>query len=237
MLKFVESKSTMKTINKVTENKHRKFAPGIKFLRGKFLNFNKGKYLLILLFPLHFLQLNAKVDETRHLWQFTISSGMHSFYAPVENLKWDNPGLAVSAGINWLLGQKQFFSLGLQVQFAKNDFQGNATSLQLLGQFTPVVFKRAELGIGTGAGYRFSGYPSASVKWDGNVWKEGKMVKGIIQIPLQLSLGYRSIDITSVSITPFVSWQLQAMFGYNPDFDPLPDSNFMIGFKFKLTNN
>jgi hypothetical protein len=106
------------------------------------------------------------------------------------------------------------------------------------GQFIPVIFKKnVELGFGTGLGYRFSGYPSQPLKSNGDSWEEGKNFKGIVQIPLQLSAGYRSILISSVSLTPFFSYQLQAMFGYNPDFDPLPDSNFMLGFKFKFNNN
>ena len=204
---------------------------------NKSLNYGLEKFLMIISLLLLFIQLNAKVNENKESWQFTISSGVHSFYAPIENLKWDNPGFAISGGINRLLGQKQRFSAGLQLQYGQNKYQGNATSLQILGQFLPVILKKIEFGIGTGIGYRLSAYPSQSLKWDGELWEEGKNFKGIVQIPLQLSAGYRSIQLSSVNVTPIVSYQLQAMFGYNPDFDPLPDSSFMIGFKFNFNNN
>lgn len=225
----------MKTIK--TETEKQQIVTGFNRNRNKSLSYGQERYILliILLFFIH--QLNAKVNNNESAWQYSFSAGTHSFYAPVENLKWDNPGFAISGGINRLLGQKQLFSTGLQLQFGQNKYQGNDTNLQLLGQFLPVILKTIELGIGTGIGYRFSGYPSQPLKWNGDLWEEGKNFNGIIQIPLQLSAGYRSIQISSVDLTPFFTYQLQAMFGYNPDFDPLPDSNFMFGFKFKFNNN
>ncbi len=213
------------------------FAPGLKPNRDKFLNQRQEKLLMIVLLLVLLLQITFKVNAIKNSLQYTFSSGIHSFYAPVENLKWDNPAYAISAGVNRLFGAKQIFSLGLQAEFAANEIQGNATSLQLLGQFTPVLFKKLELGIGTGAGYRFSGYPSATYKWNENNWEDGEKFKGIIQIPIQLSIGFRSIQFSSLRVIPFIAYQMKAMFGYNPDFDPLPDSSIMFGFKFHFNKN
>lgn len=217
-----------------TENRNKEFAPGFIPGRGKFLNQRQQKMLLPAVLLILFLQIITNVKAEKSQWQYSISSGVHSFYAPVENLKWDNPAFAVSAGVNRLFGAKQFFSLGLQVDFAANEIQGNATSLQLLGQITPVLFKKLELGFGTGAGYRFSGYPSNPLKWNGTSWENGKKFKGIVQIPVQLSAGFRSIEVSNLEVIPFVAYQMKAMFGYNPDFDPLPDSQIMFGFKFSF---
>lgn len=222
----------MKTIQ--TENKNRKFVPGFNSDRGKFLNQRQEKLLMIVFLLMLLLQITFKVNANKNSLQYTISSGIHSFYAPVENLKWDNPAFAISAGVNRLFGAKQIFSLGLQAEFAANTIQGNATSLQLLGQVTPVLFKRIELGFGIGAGYRFSGYPSNPLKWNGTSWENGKNFKGIVQIPVQLSAGFRSVQVSNLEIIPFVAYQMKAMFGYNPDFDPLPDSQIMFGFKFQF---
>jgi hypothetical protein len=210
------------------------FVPGLKPNRGKFLNQRQEKLLMIIFLLVLLLQITLKLNANKNSLQYTFSSGIHSFYAPVENLKWENPAFAISAGVNRLFGAKQNFSLGLQAEFAVNEIQGNATSLQLLGQFTPVLFKKLELGIGTGAGYRFSGYPSATFKWNEKTWEDGKKFKGIVQIPIQLSVGFRSIQFSSFGIIPFVAYEMKAMFGYNPDFDPLPDSSIMFGFKFQF---
>lgn len=217
-----------------TENRNKEFAPGFIPGRGKFLNQRQQKMLLPAVLLIFFLQITTNVKAEKNQWQYSISSGVHSFYAPVENLKWDNPAFAVSAGVNRLFGDKQFFSVGLQAEFAANKIQGNATSVQLLGQFTPVLLKRIEQGFGTGAGYRFSGYPSDPLKWNGTSWENGKKFKGIVQIPVQLSVGFRSVRVSDTEIIPFVAYQMKALFGYNPDFAPLPDSQIMFGFKFRF---
>jgi hypothetical protein len=219
---------------KTMKTEKQEFAPGLKPNRDKFLNQRQEKLLMIVFLLVLLSQFALKVNAVKNPVQYTISSGIHSFYAPVENLKWDNPAFAVSAGINKILGEKRLFSVGFQAEFAPQTYQGNAASLQLLGQFTPVVFKNVELGIGTGAGYRFSGYPSKTLQWNENTWEEGKKFKGIVQIPVQLSAGFRSIQFSSIGVIPFVAYQMKAMFGYNPDFDPLPDSSIMFGFKFSI---
>jgi hypothetical protein len=235
MLNFVSNKNNMKTIE--TETGKQKFAPGLKLNRDKFLNHRQEKLLMIAFLLILLLQITAKVNAIKNAMQYTVSSGVHSIYAPVENLKWENPAFAVSAGINRMFGEKQFFSVGFQAEFAPQTYQGNATSLQLLGQFTPVIFRNVELGIGLGAGYRFSKYPSKTYKWSGNAWENGKKFKGMVQIPVQLSAGFREIQFSSLGVTPFVAYQLKALFGYNPDFEPLPDSNIMFGFKFHFNRN
>jgi len=226
----------MKTIE--TENKKQKYVTVQTRERYKIRNGTLEKVvMLILLTFLLFAVSKAEENTTDSKWQFVLSSGVHSFYAPVENLKWDNPGWVISAGVNRMLGQIQYFSVGMQLQFAQHEFLGSASILQVLGQFQPVLFKKIELGIGTGAGYRLSAYPYATFHWDGTSWNDGKKYKGMVQMPLQLSIAYRSFSISSLKVIPFISYQLQAMFGYNPDFDPLPDSNIMAGFRFQFRNN
>jgi hypothetical protein len=177
------------------------------------------------------IPVSAENDKTKQPWQLVVSKGIHSYYAPVENLKWGQSKLAASLGINKLLGQKQQFALGIQGQFSQYEFQGDAIGLQLLGQFTPAILRRIELGIGTGAGYRFSFYRSKPLKWNGTDWVDGKSYKGIFQVPVQISVGYRSIRLGSCNIRPFAAYQLQVLFGYSPDLSPLPDSNLMVGLK------
>jgi len=85
----------MKTIE--TENRNKEFAPGTNPVRDKSLSQKQEKVLLIFLLLVLLLQLTIKVKASDNSWQYTISSGIHSFYAPIEHLKWDNSGFAVSA--------------------------------------------------------------------------------------------------------------------------------------------
>jgi len=110
----------MKTIK--TETEKQVFVAGINITRNNSLNYGQERYILLILLLFLFQQLNAKVNNNESAWQYSFSAGTHSFYAPVENLKWDNPGFVISGGINQLLGQKQLFSAGLQLQFGQNKY-------------------------------------------------------------------------------------------------------------------
>jgi hypothetical protein len=189
------------------------------------------KQIQIFLFVSFFFAATANSQRTDQPWQVDISAGLHSFYAPVEYLKWKRPEFVTTAAINKLLNRKQLFSVGLQVGYARNNYQGDALFVQLIGQITPVIADKLELGFGLGAGYRFALYPSSSLKWDGAGWSKGKSYKGVIQAPIQFSLGYRSVRVQSLEFRPYVAYQMQALFGYSPDLSPLPVSNFLLGIK------
>lgn len=203
------------------------------FPAGAYLqpNHKAMKQILILFLMSCFAGGIAKGQRTDQPWQVDLSAGLHSFYAPVEHLKWKRPELVTTASLNKLLGPKQLFSVGLQVGYARNNYQGDALFVQLMGQLTPVIAQKVELGIGLGAGYRFALYPSSSLKWDGTSWNKGKSFKGVIQAPLQFSLGYRSLRMQSLEFRPYIAYQMQALFRYSPDLSPLPVSNFLMGVK------
>jgi len=106
---------------KIMKTEKQEFVPGLKPNRDKFLNQRQENLLMIVFLLVLLLQITFKVNANKNSLQYTISSGIHSFYAPVENLKWDNPAFAISAGVNRLFGAKQFLSLGLHAEFAANE--------------------------------------------------------------------------------------------------------------------
>lgn len=189
------------------------------------------KQVLIFLFLCSLLTIDAKSQRTDQPWQLDVNAGIHSFYAPIEHLKMKRPEFVATAAVNKLLNRKQLFSVGLQVGYARNNYQGDALFVQLMGQINPVIAQKVEVGFGVGAGYRFALYPSSSSKWNGDSWIKGKSFKGMLQTPVQLSLGYRSVRLESLEFRPYVAYQLQTLFGYNPDLSPLPVSNFLLGMK------
>lgn len=170
-------------------------------------------------------------ERTDNPWQIDLSAGLQSFYAPVQDLRWQRPELVTMAGFGKPLGSRQNFEVGLQIGYARNNFHGDALFLQLMGKFTPLIAGKVEAGIGMGIGYRLGLYPSGALKWSGNDWVSSNSFKGMVQIPLQVSIGYRSIELDRYELRPYVAYQLQALLGYNPDLSPLPVSAAMLGLK------
>ncbi|HEY0058042.1 MAG TPA: hypothetical protein VGB56_02845 [Flavisolibacter sp.] len=187
--------------------------------------------ITILMLLLVAVILQAPAQRTDNPWQLDISAGLHSFYAPVKDLKWSRPELVTQVAWAKPLGAKQVFSVGLQFGLSRNNYQGDALYLQLVGQYTPVIGDKLELGIGTGIGYRFSLYPSRSLKWDGARWTNGSTAKRLLQVPLQFTAGYRSLAINKYLLRPYAGVQLQGLFGYSPDLSFLPVTNLLMGVK------
>lgn len=185
--------------------------------------------LIIMLFACCFGS-NAQ-ERTDQPWQLDLAAGLHSFYAPAEHLQWKRPELFTMAGLGKPLGKKQTFEVTLQLGYARNNYQGDAVFLQLLGKYQPLIAQKIELGLGLGFGYRLAFYPAKPQKWNGSGWTAGSTFKGIYQVPAQLSIGYRSLQIDRYEVRPYIAYQLQALLGYNPDLSPLPVSAALLGLK------
>lgn len=178
------------------------------------------------------LTFSAKGQQrTDQPWQLDLAAGIHSFYAPVQDLEWRRPELMTITGWGKPLGKKQAFEVTLQLGYARNNYQGDAVFLQLLGKYQPVIAEKIELGLGLGFGYRVGLYPSKPTKWNGSEWVGGNGFKGMYQVPVQFSLGYRSIKLDQYQVRPYLAYQLQALMGYNPDLSPLPVSAGLLGLK------
>lgn len=190
-----------------------------------------NRYFTLTIIFLAFLLGAAAQKRTDQPWQLDVAAGLHSFYAPVEHLQWSRPELITTAGWGKPLGKKQTFEVTLQLGYARNNYQGDALFLQLLGKVQPVIAQRIELGLGLGFGYRLALYPSPPQKWNGSQWEAGTPFKGMYQVPVQLSVGYRSLHLDRYEIRPYVAYQLQALLGYNPDLSPLPSSAALLGLK------
>jgi len=185
-------------------------------------------FLFSSMLPIQAQEKNRRTDQP---WQLDVAAGLHSFYAPIKDLKVQRPELLTSVGWGKPLGPKQTFAVTLQLGYARNNYQGDAMYLQLLGQYTPVIANKVEAGIGVGFGYRLGFYPSSSQKWNGQAWEKGSLAKGMYQVPVQLSIGYRSLKLDDYQLRPYLAYQLQALFGYNPDLSPLPVSAGLLGLK------
>lgn len=174
---------------------------------------------------------------TNGKWQLELASGIHSFYAPVHDLKISRPELTMYGGLHRLMGAKQNYGLGVQAGFAKNKLQGNAYFLQVMAHFNAVIASKIEAGAAVGAGYRLAFYPSPSFAHNGDSWLKGRPVKDMMQFPLQLNVGYKSIIIDRYDLVPFMAYQLQVLSGYNPDLSILPVSALSAGIKIKTSKN
>lgn len=160
-------------------------------------------------------------------YTFELGVGLHAFYLPGIGAHWANPQPVFMLGAYRSLDRRHVLQAGFTIGYQRNKFQGDGLFAQAQFRYNPVIFKHFEPGIGIGAGYQLAFYPSPPLNWDGANWVRGKAFKGVVQAPLRLSLGYRVGQYT-----PFVAYQVNMLFGYSPDLNPLPVSALLAGIKF-----
>ncbi len=163
---------------------------------------------------------------------FEVAAGIQSYYAPLKHFKVQHAQPVFIAGANHAINTRQNLELGIRLGYNRNKYQGDALYIQTLFRYTPLIGKNIQPIIGTGIGYQISFYPSSSLKYDGANWVQGPKSKGVVQVPLQFGVGYRSIETKEAFITPFVFYQVNALFRYSPDLTPLPSSNFLLGLRY-----
>jgi hypothetical protein len=161
-----------------------------------------------------------------------VAVGGQQYFVPIKNASVGQWQPQVMGGVNRFMNAGNTMSVTLRMIYNRNKHQGDALSWQTLFQYTPVVANHLELGVGMGVGYQLAFYPSKSQKWDGNNWTEGKSVKGVWQVPVQFSLGYRGLEATRGTFTPYIAYSTNFLFRYSPDLTPLPSAVFMMGVKF-----
>lgn len=161
-----------------------------------------------------------------------VAMGGQQYLVPIKNSEVGHWQPQVSGGVNRFINDRSTMNITLRMSYNRNKYQGNALSWQTLFQYTPVVANHVELGIGAGIGYQLSFYPSNSLAWNGTEWTKGKSNKGVVQVPVQVSVGYRGFESSRGTFTPYLAYNTNFLFRYSPDLTPLPSAAFMVGLKY-----
>ncbi|MBN8680860.1 MAG: hypothetical protein J0M29_21730 [Chitinophagales bacterium] len=166
---------------------------------------------------------------------FDLAVGTQSFYAPFIKARPTGLQPVAIAGVNHPFNARNTFSVTLRIGYGRHSKQGDAIFTHLMFNYTPTLFRHLELGVGAGAGYQWAFYPGKALQWNGEEWVKGKSCKGVVQVPLRFSVGFKHITAAKGAFTPYLAYQVHGLFRYNPSLTPLPVSNFLLGVKYVST--
>jgi hypothetical protein len=192
------------------------------------------KQIFLSLILLMCISLADAQTTTRNSYEAAI--GIQSYYLPAGHFKFQNAQPVFTFGANHAINTRQTLELGIRLGYNRNQYQGDALYIQALFRYAPVIAKHIQPMIGTGVGYQLSFYPSTALEYDGSNWVNEKKPKNVIQVPLQLGIGYRGIETAKAIITPYVAYQVNALFRYSPDLTPLPSSQILLGLRYSPKN-
>lgn len=169
-------------------------------------------------------------------WPVVAGLQFHTLAMPFSDKKsaFSNPGLSV--GTEFRYNRRATLLQAVQGGYYRNRYAGNglyvAPQLVYRPQFGPLY---AELRAGAGVLYTMQPGRSYELK-DGNWQTHNHGGKLTLMLPVGLSLGYDGRQ-AAPRISPFVSYQVFVMHGYNPGIPVVPNRLLQAGVRAHLFNH
>ncbi|MDF7815038.1 hypothetical protein [Hymenobacter sp. YC55] len=169
-------------------------------------------------------------------WPVVVGLQFHTLAMPFSDGKsaFSNPGLSV--GTEFRYNRRATLLQGLQAGYYHNRYAGNglyaAPQLVYRPRFGPLY---AELRAGAGVLYAMQPGHSYELK-DGSWQTNNQGGKLMLMLPVGLSLGYNGRQ-ASPRISPFVSYQVFVLHGYNPAIPVVPNRLLQAGVRAHLFNH
>jgi len=178
----------------------------------------------------------AQHESTRNYRNFPIilTVQFHSLSLPFKNFgtNFSNVGLGVGTEVSF--NGKQNWVQQFQIGWIKNNHVGNRLLLYTQTGWRPTlsgnVYGEVKAGIGYAVAYR----PVESFKQvDGKWVSVSHAGKGMLMIPIAASIGYNNYN-NNVYASPFISYQVYALKGYNKSIPYVPEQMLQIGSRIHL---
>jgi hypothetical protein len=168
-----------------------------------------------------------------HNWPVVVSLQFHSLSAPLGD--WptyiSNPG--VSLGTEFRYNRRATLLQSFQLGYYHNQYAGNGLYV------APQVVYRPQLGplyaeLRAGVGALYTMQPARAYELKDGSWQTynhgGKLT---LMLPVGLSVGYNGRQ-AAPRISPFVSYQVFVLHGYNPSIPIVPNRLLQIGVRAHL---
>jgi hypothetical protein len=158
-----------------------------------------------------------------------ITLQFHAFALPFRDMKsnFSNPGIGVGTEVSF--GGNPNAVQQINATWYHNKAMGNGLLLYTQTVWRPEFTSTTYAEVKGGVGYLYSFRPSESFQSVDGVWKSvGHKGKGMLTIPVGVSLGYNSRSADSY-ISNFATYQFLLVKGYNKSIPLVPETLLQIG--------
>lgn len=160
-----------------------------------------------------------------------VSIQFHSMSLPFHDLKTNFSNIGIGIGTEISLNGKDNWVQHLGMVWYRNEAVGNGLLLYTQPTWRPSITNNLYTELKLGAGYLFARRPSESFKQIDGEWVDvGKKGKGLFTIPIGFSFGYRDYS-EDVYVSPFASYQLLFLKGYNQTIPIVPETLIQTGVR------
>lgn len=188
------------------------------------------KFVFLFLALGWFAFVKAQSGEPR--LALTAGVQFHSLGLPFKQVGENFKNLGLSVGTRFRWGNNGAWVQDLQLNWLANRKVGNSWNLYTQAAWQPKIFGALRFGPQLGLGYSWLEHPITSFEQENGNWvARGRSGKGVLSIPLGLSLRMAN---SSSAIQPFVSYQMLIYSGYNRSMPILPNTMLQIGSQIPL---
>jgi hypothetical protein len=158
-----------------------------------------------------------------------ITLQFHAFALPFRDLKSNFSNVGIGVGTEVSFTGKETGVQQVSALWYHNKAMGNGVLLYTQSVWRPYFSTNGYGEIKGGLGYLYSFRPSESFQQVNGEWKsKGRKGKGMLTIPLGVSVGYDSRSINSF-ISGFASYQFLLLKDYNKSIPLVPETILQVG--------
>ncbi|RIV18983.1 hypothetical protein DYU11_26145 [Fibrisoma montanum] len=161
----------------------------------------------------------------RMSWPLMVSVQFHSLALPVGNIRpaFANPGLAL--GTEYRYNRRGNLLQSIQAGYYRNRYAGDGLFIVTQAGYRP-HFGPVYADLKAGVGWNYTFHPNTTLVLKEGQWQPaGRTGKGLLMVPLGLSIGYNGPSL----VAPFVGYQFFALAGYNPSVPVVPNQLLQVG--------
>ncbi|HNV28733.1 MAG TPA: hypothetical protein PKJ83_06345 [Cyclobacteriaceae bacterium] len=158
----------------------------------------------------------------------------HNLSMPFKDMKSNFSNVGFGLGTELSYNGKSNWVQQVSATWHHNKTVGNGILLYSQAAWRPNIASGVYTELKAGAGYMYAFRPVESFEQKSGTWESvGHKGKGMLTIPLGISLGYQSYS-SKTYISPFISYQFMLISGYNQSIPLVPETLIQVGSRIHL---
>jgi hypothetical protein len=160
----------------------------------------------------------------------------HNLSMPFKDMKSNFSNIGFGLGTELSYNGKSNWVQQFNATWHHNKTVGNGIFFYSQAAWRPNIASGVYSEVKAGAGYMYAFRPVESYKQSNGVWEsQGNKGKGMLALPVGISLGYQSYS-EKTYISPFISYQFLLISGYNQSIPLVPETLIQIGSRIHFGN-
>lgn len=169
----------------------------------------------------------SDVEQNYRNFPIVITLQFHAFAMPFQDVLSNFSNVGIGIGTEVSLNGSAEWVQQFNLMWYRNKAIGNGIMLYTQAAWRPDVVSDAYGELKLGAGYLMAFRPVESYRQlDGQWLSVGRKGKGMLTIPVGLSIGYYGL---SANVSPFISYQFLLVKGYNTSIPLVPETIVQMG--------